>query len=49
MAWNNYEDRQKSWLANQNILMECDQMSFIFNIVPLYRPHNYSIGAAELG
>ena len=30
-----YEDQLKSSLADQDILMECDQMRFIFNIVPL--------------
>ena len=44
-----YKDQLKSSLADQDILMECGQMRFIFQQDVPCTPHPSSIGIAALG
>ena len=46
---NIYGDRLKSSSADQDTVMECDQMNFIFWHSPLYSQHTFSISVADLG
>ena len=44
-----YKGQIKSWFAEQDILMECDQMGFIFQHNPPSDPHTPFINFAVLG